>query len=158
MQGNESTEYKEALRKAAALCSRQEQCSSQIMDKLKHWNISEENSHRIIELLKNEKYLDDQRYAIIFTREKFRFNAWGKVKISVLLRRKGIAESMIAKALNELDQEAYFQTCSKLITEKARTLKDKNHFARKGKLFRYAAQRGFESELIHQILNKVLPE
>lgn len=158
MHGNESTEYKEALRKAAALCSRQEQCSCQIIDKLKHWNISEDDSKRIIDVLKQEKYLDDQRYAIFFTRDKFRFNAWGKVKISVMLRRKGIAESMISEALNELDEEAYYQACLKLISEKARTLKDKNHFARKGKLFRHAAQRGFESELIHQILSKVLPE
>jgi SOS response regulatory protein OraA/RecX len=75
-----------------------------------------------------------------------------------MLRRKGIAESMISEALNELDEEAYYQACSKLISEKARTLKDKNHFVRKGKLFRHAAQRGFESELIHQILSKVLPE
>jgi len=158
MQGSESMEYKEALRKAAALCSRQEQCSGQIMEKLNHWNIPEEDSLRIIESLKQEKYLDDQRYANFYTRDKFRFNAWGKVKISVMLRRKGIPDSMIKEALNELDEEAYYQACVKLISEKSRSLKDKNYFTRKGKLFRHAAQRGFESELIHQILNKVLPE
>lgn len=158
MQESESTEFKEALRKAAALCSRQEQCSRQIMEKLNHWNISEVDSLRIIEELKQEKYLDDQRYARLFTRDKFRFNRWGKVKITVMLRRKGITESMIKEALNEIDEEAYHQACTRLIKEKALTLKDKNHFARKGKLFRLAAQRGFESELIHQILNKVLPE
>jgi len=158
MQGSESTEYKEALRKAAALCSRTEHCSRQILEKLNHWNISEEDSLRIIEELKQEKYLDDQRYARMFTRDKFRLNTWGKVKISVMLRRKGIAESIIKEALNELDEDAYYQACAKMISEKALTLKDKNLFARKGKLFRHAAQRGFESELIHQILNKVLPE
>jgi regulatory protein len=157
MQGSDPMEYNEALRQAAALCSRQEQCSNHIMEKLNHWNISEDDSLRIIDLLQKEKYLDDQRYATFYTRDKFRLNGWGKVKISVMLRRKGIPESVIKEALNEIDDETYFNACAKLISEKSATLKEKNHFARKGKLFRHAAQRGFESELIHRILNTELP-
>ena len=61
MQESNIIEYKEALRRAAALCSRQEQCSSHIMEKLKHWNISEDDSKRILGLLQKEKYLDDQQ-------------------------------------------------------------------------------------------------
>jgi len=151
-------EYKEALRQAAALCSRQEQCSSHIREKLIHWNISEEDTLRIIDLLQQEKYLDDQRFATFYTRDKFRLNGWGKVKITVMLRRKGIPESVIHDALNEIDDDSYFSACAKLISEKSATLKEQNLFARKGKLFRHAAQRGFESELIHRILNKNLPE
>ena len=158
MPGNESPEYREALRRAAALCSRQEQCSSQILDKLKHWDVSEEDSRRILELLQQEKYLDDQRYALSYTRDKFRLNGWGKVKIGVMLRRKGIPDPMIKKALNEIDEESYIRACARLISEKSSSLKEKNPFARKGKLFRHAAQRGFESELIHRILNRDFPE
>ena len=150
--------YKEALRRAAALCSSQEQCSSHIWEKLNHWNLSEEDALRIIELLKQEKYLDDQRYATFYTRDKFRLNGWGKVKIGVMLRRKGIPESVIKESLNEIDDEAYFKTCARLISEKSATLHEKNHFIRKGKLFRHAAQRGFESELIHRILSRDLLE
>lgn len=153
MQGSNPIEYKEALRRAAALCSRQEQCSSHIVEKLMHWNISEEDIRRIVDLLQQEKYLDDQRYATFYTRDKFRLNGWGKVKISVMLRRKGIPESVIKEALDDIDDESYFNACAKLISEKSATLKEQNHFARKGKLFRHAAQRGFESELIHRILN-----
>lgn len=158
MPENESPEYREALKRAAALCSRQEQCSSNILEKLKHWDVKEEDSRRIIELLQQEKYLDDQRYALSFTRDKFRLNGWGKVKIGVMLRRKGIPDSMIKMALNEINDDSYFEACARLISEKSSSLKEKNPFARKGKLFRHAAQRGFESELIHRILNRDFPE
>jgi len=158
MPQNESPEYREALKRAAALCSRQEQCSSHVLEKLKHWDVSEEDSRRIIELLQQEKYVDDQRYALSYTRDKFRLNGWGKVKIGVMLRRKGIPDSMIKKALNEIDDESYFRACARLIAEKSSSLKEKNPFARKGKLFRHAAQRGFESELIHRILSRDFPE
>jgi regulatory protein len=75
-----------------------------------------------------------------------------------MLRRKGIPELVIKEALGEIDDEDYFRACSKLILEKSTTLNEQNLFAKKGKLFRHAAQRGFESELIHRILNKDLAE
>ena len=75
-----------------------------------------------------------------------------------MLRQKGIPEPVIKEALNKIEDEVYFSACAKLISEKSATLNEKNLFKRKGKLFRYAAQRGFESELIHRILNRDLSE
>ena len=153
MPGNEHMEYKEALRRAATLCSRQEQASSHIREKLNGWNVSEEDALRIMDLLKEEKYLDDKRFATFYTRDKFRFNGWGKVKLSAMLRQKGITQELIEGALDQIDDAAYFRKCARLIADKSTTLKDSNQFTRKGKLYRFAAQRGFESDLIHRVLN-----
>jgi len=153
MPAGEQIEYNVALKRAAALCSKQEQCSHHIREKLKTWNVSDDDSEKIIELLKREKFLDDQRYATFYVRDKFRFNGWGKIKMAVMLRQKGIPEATIDEALNQIDQEHYFQLCHKLISEKSATLRETNLLIRKGKLFRFAAQRGFESDLIHRILN-----
>ena len=146
-------EFKAALQRAAALCSNQEQCSSHIRTKLNSWKVSEEDVEKIIELLKKEKFLDDARYATFYVRDKYRFNGWGKIKLTVMLRQKEIPTALIEEALSQIDPEHYKQTCERLISEKSATLKESNQFKRKGKLFRYAAQRGFESDLIHQILS-----
>jgi len=146
-------EYKVALKRAAALCSSQEQCSSHIREKLNSWKVSGEDAEKIIDLLIKEKFLDDQRYATVYVHDKFRFNGWGKIKLTVMLRQKEIPSPVIEEALNQIDPELYKQTCTRLISEKSATLKETNQFKRKGKLFRYAAQRGFESDLIHQILS-----
>jgi regulatory protein len=153
MHGDEHMEYKIALQRAAALCSRQEQCSSHIRGKLKSWKVSETDSEKIIALLRKEKFLDDSRYATFFVQDKFRFNNWGKIKLRVLLHQKEIPEDIIEEALEQIDQESYYQTCKHLISKKALTLRESNQFKRKGKIFRFAAQRGFESDLIHRILN-----
>jgi regulatory protein len=153
MPAGEQMEYNVALKRAAALCSKQEQCSHHIREKLKTWNVSYDDAEKIIEMLKKEKFLDDQRYATFYVRDKFRFNGWGKIKMAVMLRQKGIPEVTIDEALNQIDQERYFQLCHRLISEKSASLKETNLFKRKGKLFRFAAQRGFESDLIHRILN-----
>ena len=146
-------EYKDALRRAAAMCSRQEQCSTHIREKLLEWNTDPSDADRIIVKLQEEKFLDDQRYANFYVRDKFRFNKWGKIKITAMLRQKGIYATAIEEALKRIDDKAYYDTCAELIQKKAESLDEENHFTRKGKLFRFAAGRGFESELIHRILS-----
>jgi len=153
MSGDEHMEYKVALQRAAALCSSQEQCSSHIRGKLKSWTVSDEDALKVIEFLKKELFLDDARYATFYARDKYRFHGWGKIKLAVMLRQKEIPQAVIEEALSQIDQEEYRQRCERLISEKSATLKESNQFKRKGKLFRFAAQRGFESDLIHQILS-----
>jgi len=153
MPADKNMAYEVALKRAAALCSSQEQCSNHIREKLNTWKVSSNDADHIINLLVKEKFLDDQRYATFYVRDKFRFNGWGKIKLAVMLRQKEIPESVIQEALNQIDPELYKQKCMHLISEKSASLKETNQFKRKGKLFRFAAQRGFESDLIHQILS-----
>lgn len=155
MPGDKHMEYRVALQRASALCSSQEQCSSHIREKLKIWKVTEEDAAKIIELLQKEKFLDDARYAAFYVRDKYRLNGWGKIKLMYMLRQKEISQELIQEAMEQIDQEEYRQTCERLISEKSATLKESNQFKRKGKLFRYAAQRGFESDLIHQILSYI---
>jgi regulatory protein len=150
---NKGKDYKEALHRAAALCSRQEQCSGHIREKLREWHVADADAEEIIEYLRKEKFLDDQRFAIHFVKDKFKLNHWGKIKISYTLRQKGISSDTIGKAIEQIDEEAYFQVCSDLILNKSASLIEKNSFTKKAKLFRFASGRGFESDLIHRILN-----
>ncbi len=153
MPADKHMEYEVALKRAAALCSNQEQCSSHIREKLNSWGASSEDAQKIIDILIKEKFLDDARYATFYVRDKFRFNSWGKIKLRMMLRQKGIPLAIIEEALNQIDPDLYKQTCTRLISEKSASLKESNLFKRKGKLFRFAAQRGFETDLIHQILS-----
>jgi len=152
---NNDSDYKEALQRAASLCSKQEQCTGHIREKLKMWNVAEAESEIIIKNLQQEKFLDDSRFATYYVKDKFRFNRWGKIKITHMLRQKGIGEDYIQNALEQIDDELYFQTCVELLKGKSVGLKDKNPFARKGKLYRYGAGRGFEPDLIHRALNAI---
>jgi regulatory protein len=155
MPADKQMEYDVALKRAAQLCSSQEQCTSHIRQKLSSWKVSEQDAEKILHVLIKEKFLDDQRYANFYVRDKFRFNGWGKIKLTMMLRQKEIPGTIIEEALNQIDPELYKQKCEHLISEKAASLKESNQFKRKGKLFRFAAQRGFESDLIHQILSYI---
>lgn len=153
MEENSSSAYKDALRRAAALCSNQEQCTGTILEKLRTWGVDTDEAHRVIQKLTEEKFLDDLRYAKFFVRDKYKLNRWGKVKITAMLRQKKIKNSVIEEALNEINMKEYEEICENLIKTKSATLNESNHYIRKGKLFRFAAGRGFESDLIHRILS-----
>ena len=71
-QAGDDSEYKNALLRAAGLCSRQEQCTSHIRDKLREWNVDDEISDKVITSLKAEHYLDDQRFAGFYVNDKFK--------------------------------------------------------------------------------------
>lgn len=150
--------YMSALKRAAALCSRQEQSVGHIRAKLEEWGVSDGDAEKILQKLKEDKFLDDERFATYYVKDKFRLNQWGKVKIAYMLRQKGIKENIILSALDQIDDKAYLETCVNLIRIKSSSLNEKNHFTRKGKLFRFATGRGFESDTINRALHIVSRE
>ncbi len=153
--GSEGSTYERALQRAAGLCSRQEQCTSNIREKLKNWNVSDADTEKIIGKLSAEKFLDDNRYAGFYAKDKFKFNNWGKIKITHMLRQKRIGEEEIENALSQIDKEAWFQSCLKVIRGKSASLREEDPFKRRGKLFKFAAGRGFEPDLIYRALNQI---
>lgn len=150
--------YREALSKAAALCSKSEKCSGDIRKKLFNWGISPEETEKAIAWLQREKFLDDARFAGYFARDKFRFNGWGRIKIRYALRQKEVETSVIENAISAIDENDYRNCLKKLIQEKAGKTDAETKYEKKAKLVRYAQGRGFEPELIFNIIDDVLTE
>lgn len=97
----------EALHRAAALCSSSEHCIADIREKLSRWGIGEPDARTIVERLVQERFIDEERYAIAFAKDKFRFSGWGRIKIRYALQQKRIGNSDIVNALSLIDEEAY---------------------------------------------------
>jgi len=144
-----------AYDKAAFLCSRSEHCSSEIQEKLKTWGLSAEDSEPIIEKLVTEKYLDDERFARAYVKDKFRFNHWGKQKIAHMLRAKNISSEIMDLAFEEIEDEGYSEELRKLLIDKEKSIKAKDKFDKRNKLMRFAMGRGFESNQIYAVLKEL---
>jgi regulatory protein len=142
--------------KMAALCSRSEQCSSDIRKKILDAGNSSDEADEIIETLKRDRFLDDERYIRSFVSDKFRLNKWGKVKIRHYLKVKGLPDGMIQKGLDEINENKYRELLIKTMKEKAKTVKKKERFEKMGQIIRFAMNRGFEPEIIHRYLGDVV--
>lgn len=153
---NQELAARQAYSKMAQLCSRSEQCSADIRKKIIVFELATEVVEEIIEKLKTERFLNDERYVKAYVSDKFKFNKWGKVKICHSLRLKGLPEDTILVGLDEIDDEKYKKVLMKTMKDKAKTVKKKNKFEKIGQVIRFAQTRGFEPELIHKYINSAL--
>jgi regulatory protein len=143
------------LNKAATYASRCEHCESEVREKLLIWGGTSEETDEIIAYLIEERYIDNQRYANSYVKDKFRFNHWGKYKISMMLRSKDIESGIIEEALGQIDEEEYLERLQQILRDKLRSLKYSSEYEKKGKLFKFAQSRGFESSAISKIIDSI---
>ncbi|RKD92678.1 regulatory protein RecX [Mangrovibacterium diazotrophicum] len=148
-------EQKQAFSKAAALCSRAEKSPGSIQNKLEQWGLSPEDAEPVMQQLFQHQFLDEERFACSYVRDKFRFNQWGRVKIAFHLRAERISPAAIQKALEELDEESYYESLKTLMREKLRKTKGANSYDLKAKIFRFAQSRGFEQDLIFSVYKEL---
>ena len=147
----------QALNRAAALCSQAERCPADIFAKVQSWGLGEQEAARIVARLEHEGFLDERRYVRAFVADKFRFEHWGRVKIGYALRGKGIGEALVSEALAEvIDPDEYLEACVALLTARLRTLAQPLSLADRARLYRFAAQRGYESPVIAHALDVCL--
>ena len=152
---SENLLFKTSLNKAMAQCSRREFCVSDIRTKLESWSVVENDTQRIISELIKENFINEERFAKAFVRDKFIYNKWGKIKLASHLKVKMIPGNIIKLALDSIDNELYIKTLNRLITSHKRTVKAKNKYDLKAKLLRYGLSKGFESYLLYEILNEI---
>ncbi len=146
----------ELLQRAQQLCSIREYCISEITAKIVQWGENEtEITESVIGRLIAEKFIDEDRYCRAFAMDHFKYQHWGKVKISAGLRMKKIPAAAIAAGLEAIDNDEYLATLGELLATHRRSVKSKNRYDLKGKLVRYALGKGFESQVVYEAVNSL---
>lgn len=148
----------EAYLKLSALCAMSEQCCHDLMQKMRRWELAEELAERVVARLVKERFIDEERYAKAFVRDKFRYNHWGKVRIEQELKRKKIAQRHIDEALEEIDEKDNLKALREMIQKKRPSVKGKNEYEIKGKLIRFALGRGFQMDDIIKVVGNLEDE
>ena len=143
----------QALPKIKQYCAYQERCHSEVKEKLYSFGLYKKDVDQLMAHLIEENYLNEERFAIQYAGGKFRMNQWGRVKIKHALRQKQVSDYSIKKALKQISEADYKKTFQKLGAEKLKTLKSEtNVFSKKRKLQDYLLQKGYEGELIRNVV------
>lgn len=140
-----------------AQCARQEVCSYDAREKMKRAGLSEQEQEELLKKLRVDQFIDDERYARAFIREKLEINGWGKAKIRYHLRRKGLQTDMLDAFNDPESAAAYTRRLDELLVKKLRLLPpDEDFHKKKSRLVRYAASRGFEPGLVYERAERLL--
>lgn len=144
----------QALPKAESYCAYQERCQQEVRDKLYEWGLWPEAVETIIARLINDKYLNEERFAKAFAGGKFRIKKWGRVRIRLELKRRKVSEYCIKQALKEIDEKAYIQTLKKVLDDRSKKVKQRKSIKRNYMLGQYAVSKGFEADLVWDIIRE----
>lgn len=149
-------DYQTALNKATSLCVASEKCEYDLKEKLDKWSVDVSDVIKIIEQLKKDDFINEKRYCNAFVKDKFKFNRWGKTKIVFMLRQKGISNQSIESAIDNIDTDEYISVLTDILSAKHKTIKDKDPYQTKAKLYNFAVSRGFENEVIKEVIKRIL--
>ena len=142
----------EAYLQLATLCAQAEHCEQEMRDKMKRWEIDETVQNRIIDRLVKERYIDNERYARAFVKDKIRYNKWGRRKVQQALWMKRIDNDIQQRVLDEIDDKEYLDVLRPLLKQKRKSTKAANDYELNQKLVRFALGRGFTFDIIRQCL------
>lgn len=146
------TDPKVALTKAEHYCAYQERSQQEVRDKLYEWGLWPDAVEQIISQLIEGNFLNEDRFAKAYTKGKFSQKAWGRIKIKQGLKFKRVPDVLIKKALQTIDADDYLVALTRILEKKAATLSEKNALKRRYKLQQYAMGRGYEADLIADVL------
>ena len=137
----------------AALCAQAEHCQWEMLEKMRRWELPEEEQARVMQRLVSERYVDDERYARAFVKDKVRYNKWGRRKVEQALWQKHIDDDIRQRVLDEVDDSEYLAVLKPLLQQKRRSTKAANDYELNQKLVRFAVSRGFTFDIIRQCLD-----
>jgi len=143
----------EAFLQLATLCAQAEHCEKEMRDKLKRWDVDDAAQDRIVQRLISERYIDDERYAQAFVKDKIRYNKWGRRKVQQALWLKHISPEIQQRVLDEIDENEYLDVLRPLLRQKRNTVKAQSDYELNQKLVRFAIGRGFTFDIIRQCLD-----
>jgi len=154
MTNNRIYNIKVAIERLKKFCSIQDRCQQDVINKLRNWGLTQNSQDHILEILINESYIDEMRYAKSFCRGKFNIKKWGKNKIKYELKKKNISKNCIAEGLNEIDDCSYLNILEKIYNKKKENTSEKNIIIKNNKIAAFLISKGFERNLVWEVIKE----
>ncbi len=145
--------FDEIKQKIVNYCVYQDRCHSEVEKKMREFALIPEAKEEIILYLLKENYLNEERFTRSYIRGKFYIKNWGKNKIEVQLKIKGISKKLIASCFDEINEQDYLKTIKRLYENYSSKINSTNHHQVQFKTVKYLIGRGFEYESILEVID-----
>ena len=133
------------LERAARYCAGAEHCAADVARLLERLGATGVQIDEVIGILKEQKYIDEQRYCRAFVHDKVAFQGWGRMKIVMGLRAKRLPEAAIQEAVEDIDEKIYASNMRKAMHSKRGQDRQK--------VMRFMLQRGYTFDDLRRYVN-----
>lgn len=149
-----------AYQQALSFISYRPRSSKEVLDKLVRKCFERDLAHHVVDLLKDQRFLNDIEFARMYVRDRLKGKPMGKALLRKKLMEKGISfqlsERVLKEYVTEADEEAAAKT---LLTRKLRAsaarFSKMDALTRQKRLMEYLVQRGFSFEIASRTARSV---
>ena len=156
MSNLDASDEKLILAKIMKFCAYRERTWKEVDMKLKEYLATDEIKQKIKTFLAEENFVNEERFANAFVRGKSSIKKWGKIKIKSELQRKRINPESFEEAFENINQDEYQERLKGLLETRNTKFKDETGYDRKVKLVRYGMSKGYESDIVWELVNTIL--
>lgn len=139
-------------------CAIQERCLVEVKIHALSLGMSDKDAAKAIETLIDEGFIDEERYAKIYAGSKFRNKNWGRSRIIGELMARQIPNDVIKIGLSEIDEDDYRAKIVDMVQHKIEVTDKSNVLLFKHRLAKTAIAKGYEADLVHEIINELIKE
>mgnify|MGYP000212037635 CR=1 FL=1 len=145
----------EATKVLEHFCAYQERCHKEVRTRLYEYGLHKEEVEELIYRLIESNFVNEERFAVAYARGKFCVKKWGRLKIKSELKLRQISDFCIKKGMAEINDADYEETLLQLIEKKRRDYRQTfNEYNRNRKIANYCFNKGYESSLIWELIQK----
>lgn len=130
-------------------CSYQERCHVEVEQKMYQLAIPKVWHDEIIVHLIEHNFLNEERFAKLFSISKFHQKNWGKKRITNELKARNISDYLIRMGLKAIPEEEYEITFEQLAEKTWASLTEKNKLKKQKKFCDTLLRKGWESDWIY---------
>ncbi|GHU55290.1 hypothetical protein AGMMS49975_16880 [Clostridia bacterium] len=129
-------ELEQAKDFALKLLSLRDRTEREIRERLYEKGYSDEITERVLEILGEYNYIDDENFAKKYVSDCFRLKGWGNLKILHMLREKGVSNETGENAVSEyLSENDIYPVIEKYLIRRGDSQKTVNYLINKGFLY-----------------------
>ena len=148
----------QALAALMRLCARSEKSSGDALRLMRTWEVAEGARQSVLQKLIDQRFIDDRRYAEAYTREKSSLAGWGKRKIALQLRQKGVSRDIVDEVLASLNTDEQSERLADKLRRKMRSTKATSQYELRGKLLRYALSLGYDYDMATSAIDGIISD
>lgn len=155
--------------KLERFCAYQERSQKQVEEKGRKLGLSQAQINLAMVELIQSNFLNEERFAMAYVKGKVNIKGWGRNKLILGLKRAGLAQSLINKALLTVGEEKNEKALNIQLRKKLKSLfknddtvdlilegEEKLDFETRNKLIRFLIGKGFEFDEINEALKNLI--
>lgn len=150
--------FKDPLIYALYLIELRDRSVGEVREKMQRKGFSEKEITEVISFLLEKNFLDDERFAERFVREKSELSYWGKHRINIELKKRHISNEIIDSIQNNRSDNFDLEAAE----EAANLWRRKNRNCPKEKIYSrlggFLSRRGFSYDIVKEILKEQISE